>query len=183
MHTLLQSLSPKSRPSVGARFHIALCLARYYAKFVSVVHFHKGMHSHIILFFNDKSRPYLVGCAEARAEASPEYSSPLSDAITNRELFLPWNINLGMSESEPSRPTRWSAAADIYGLGVMLLEIGQWTGVGEVWQSASLYDFHQEILPGLVQELGYHMGDIYKSVAEFCLKMDTSRSTEIGVWE
>ncbi|KAL4981604.1 hypothetical protein BDW68DRAFT_172112 [Aspergillus falconensis] len=140
------------------------------------------MHSHNILFFDGMERPYIVGCAEARAESSPEFSSPLSDTITDRELYLPWETILGTGESDPSKRPRWSAATDIYGLGVMLVEIGHWTSASEAWKTESLYDFHQKILPELVDGLGYQMGVIYKNVVEFCLKMDVA-ATELGVWE
>ncbi|KAL5000772.1 hypothetical protein BDV10DRAFT_182961 [Aspergillus recurvatus] len=182
LHTLLQTLVPKSRPPLGVRFHFALCLARYYARFVSVGYFHKGMHSHNILFFDGIERPYIVGCAEARAESSPEFSSPLSDSIADRELYLPWETILGNGESDHSKRPRWSAATDIYGLGVMLLELGHWTSASEAWKTESLYDFHHKIIPELVDGLGYQVGVIYKNVVEFCLKMD-SAATELGVWE
>jgi hypothetical protein len=182
LHTLLQSLVTKSRPPLGVRFHFALCLARYYARFISVGYFHKGMHSHNILFFDGIECPYIVGCAEARAESSPEFSSPLSDAIIDRELYLPWETILGMGENDPAKRPRWNAATDIYGLGVILVELGHWTTASEAWKTESLYDFHRKILPELVDGLGYQVGVIYKNVVEFCLKMD-SAATELGVWE
>ncbi|KAL4902284.1 hypothetical protein BDW74DRAFT_158322 [Aspergillus multicolor] len=182
LHTLLQTLSPKQRPSLGTRFHLAVCLARYYAKFLSVGYFHKGMHSHNILFFGDISRPYIVGCAEARAEASPEFSSPLSDTITDRELYLPWETVLTMGERDNSKRARWNAAADVYGLGVMLAEIGHWTCASAALEAASLYDFHQTLLPDMVAGLGFQMGDTFRKVVELCLSTDTSGSTEIDVW-
>lgn len=184
LHTLLQTLLSTNRPSLGARFNLALCLAQSYGRFISVGYLHKGFHSHNVLFFNDTLTPYIVGYAESRPEIAPMYSSPLSDVIPDRELYIPWETILEIPEPDPSKRTRWSAAADIYGLGVMLVEIGRWTCTSQEWRTASLYDFHQKVLPGLVDELGYHMGDIYRDVARACLRVgDFEFTTEIGVWQ
>lgn len=140
LHALLRRLQSKDRPSLGARFTLALLLARYYASFISVGYLHKGLHSHNVFFFNDTLDPYIVGCAESRPEIASQHSSPLSGAIEDIELYLPWEIILAMGETDASKHTRWSAAADIYGLGVMLVEIGRWSCASEAWNTASLYD-------------------------------------------
>ncbi|KAH8430810.1 uncharacterized protein LDX57_008472 [Aspergillus melleus] len=184
LHMLLQRLQSSDRPSLGARFKLALRLAHYYASFISVGYFHKGLHSHNVFFFNDTLDPYIVGCAESRPEIISQHSSPLSDAIEDRELYVPWETVMAMEETDPSKRTRWTAATDIYGLGVMLVEIGRWSCASEAWNAASLYDFHRTILPCLVDELGYQMGDIYRTVVRACLTAgEFGAASELGVWQ
>lgn len=184
LHTLLQRLKANNRPSLGARFNLALRLAQYYASFISVGYLHKGLHSHNVFFFDNTLDPYIVGCAESRPEVASQFSSPLSDTIEDRELYLPWETVLAMGEADASKRTRWSAAADIYGLGVMLVEIARWSCAREAWDAASLYDFHRKILPQLVEELGYQMGEMYQKVVKACLKVDEFGSaSEIEVWQ
>ncbi|KAK1139459.1 hypothetical protein N8T08_000738 [Aspergillus melleus] len=160
---LLRRLQSSDRPSLGARFKLAIRLAHYYASFISVGYFHKGLHSHNVFFFNDTLDPYIVGCTESRPEIISQNPSPLSDAIEDRELYVPWETVMAMEETDPSKRTRWSAAADIYCLGVMLVETGRWSCASEAWNATSLYDFRRTILPRLIDELGYQMGDICRT--------------------
>lgn len=167
-----RSLLVCSRPSLGARFNLALSLARLYANFISVGYLHRGINSHNILFFsNDINQPYLVGVAEARPDQIPNQSSLLSTDYIDRELYWPWCTVTRESSTERSTAS-WRTATDIYGLGVVLVEIGHWRTASNLCGNASVQEFHEILLPRAVDRLGYLMGDLYRDVARWCFNAE-----------
>jgi len=68
--------------------------------------------------------------------------------------------------------TNWTAAMDVYGLGIVLLEIGLWRSIQDLKGEAipkSL--FVEKYLDGLVESLAYRTGTIYMNVVKRCLKL------------
>ncbi|OQE21696.1 hypothetical protein PENSTE_c011G00396 [Penicillium steckii] len=181
MHTFLQLRLEKRiprnllvwiRPPLGTRFNLALSLARIYANFIAVDYLHRGINSHNILFFADNiNRPYLVGVAEARPGQIPHQSSQLSTEYVDRELYWPWCTVTRESSTEPSTDT-WCTATDLYGLGVVLVEIGHWRTASQLCGDASVREFHQTLLPRAVDKLDYLMGGLYQGVVKWCFNAE-----------
>lgn len=93
----------------------------------------------------------------------------------------------GFDEEDPSalaRGLRWTCALDIYGLGIILLEIGLWRTIQELkGPRTSTVSFLSHGLEPLVQSLSYRMGDLYHDVVQDCLRLgdwidDEQKSSE-----
>ncbi|KAK1836345.1 hypothetical protein QBC39DRAFT_337821 [Podospora conica] len=63
----------------------------------------------------------------------------------------------------------WTPAMDVYGLGIVLLEIGLWRTVQELQGRATKAAFLERGLGPLVGSLAYRMGDLYMGVVKRCL--------------
>lgn len=76
---------------------------------------------------------------------------------------------------------------DLYGLGVILLEIGLWTPVGDLYKAKyTLADFKLRLEKIWIPKLGAKCGSAYMRAVETCLRlsddMDNSRLTAEGVY-
>ncbi|KAJ5106163.1 hypothetical protein N7456_002838 [Penicillium angulare] len=171
-NSLPRNLAVWNRPPLGARFKLAQSLVRLYANFISVGYVHRGISSHNILFFaDDINKPHLAGVAEARPQSIEHQSSYLSTEYLDRELYWPWKTIL--RESSPKQDTEsWSTATDLYGLGVVLVEVGLWRTAKHICGDCSMQDFHQTKLPQAVEKLDYHMGEIYRDVVKRCFTVE-----------
>ncbi|KAJ6007466.1 hypothetical protein N7540_011442 [Penicillium herquei] len=164
------------RPPLGARLSVARSLVRLYANFISVGYLHRGVNSHNILFFADNiHQPYLLGVAEARPSQISNQSSQLSKDYIDLELYWPWHIVIREPESSPNR-SAWCTSTDLYGLGVILLEIAYWRTASQICGDSSIQDFHQRILPREIERLDYHMGSLYGDAVRHCFTFESSAS-------
>lgn len=76
---------------------------------------------------------------------------------------------------------------DIYGLGLILLEIGLWTPIGDLYKPKyTLADFKLRIEKIWIPKLGAKCGSAYMRAVETCLRLsddtDTARLTAEGVY-
>ena len=62
-----------------------------------------------------------------------------------------------------------TTAYDMYGLGVVLLEIGIWAPAYNMVKDGNLETFQNKGLPENVERLGSRCGAIYRSVVQKCL--------------
>lgn len=170
-----------NQPPLGSRFKLALKIARLYANFISVGYLHRAINSHNVLFFMDNiHQPYLAGVAEARPEKISEHSSNLSKGDMGRELYWPWEYVVKQADpNSTSEP--WNTATDLYGLGVVLVEIGHWCTASQIRGHRSIRDFHKDLLPASVGKLEFHMGEIYKDAVLTCLNAE--RATSIDMYQ
>lgn len=70
-------------------------------------------------------------------------------------------------------PLRWTSAADLYGLGIVLLEIGYWRTISSLkgGSATSKTDFVTRVLDQLVDGLSYRVGELYRDVVRRLLRL------------
>ncbi|KAF2787899.1 hypothetical protein K505DRAFT_329350 [Melanomma pulvis-pyrius CBS 109.77] len=80
--------------------------------------------------------------------------------------------DLDDSEAMVENVLEWTAALDIYGLGIVLLEIGLWRTVRSLkGERISRAEFINRGLDELVTSLSYRVGEMYQEVVKRCLRL------------
>jgi len=184
-----------SSPSVTERLKLALEITESVRHFHTAGWLHKNLRSENILLLSPGdpsllamsplSRPMLAGFAFSRLDSPSEISEqpsvdPQRDIYRHPEAM-----------GEPS--TSFSAAKDIYALGTILLEIGEWRSlksleekvvdVGKpdmaLIQLAKIRPFLLDDGPkGGLATLKFRMGDIYASVTKMMINGEVPESAE-----
>jgi serine/threonine protein kinase len=178
LHDLLSS---NEIPYLGDRFKLALQLSSS----LSILHkagwLHKGIRSHNILFLNSSSSslsnsptlppPLLLGFDYTR----PNAPTVASSSLTSADARTP-NINNLYRHPRAQGPTRarFCQAYDIYALGIVLLEIGLWRPITELWRPSyvSAEIFQRTLREHYVPRLGGRVGKLYMDVVGRCLGGD-----------
>jgi len=132
------------------------------------------------------SRLYLVGFTYARPGDSlsefsdlPQskdwafYRPPLTTNSSRDDSYI-FDDDIFSPEAPPDlEVSSDSVAYDMYGLGIVLVEIGHWTTVHALAKSigldSDLQTFQAEGLPKQVEKLAARCGTIYQSVVVKCL--------------
>ncbi|MCJ1224652.1 hypothetical protein MMC12_001297 [Toensbergia leucococca] len=174
----------KITPSVTTRLQLALQLIRTLKCFHTAGWLHKNLRSEYILFFNHPDagnqapllNPILAGFAFSRLNSPSEISEqPSSDP--QRDIY-----RHPEAMGEPS--VSFTAAKDVYALGIMLVEIGEWRSlrslvekVVDVSKANVPTNRLEKVRPFLLDDgpkgglgmLKYRMGDVYVAVAKMML--------------
>jgi hypothetical protein len=166
MHTDVQAKPPTAR-SLGIRFRLAQKLVKIFALVLAVKCLHRGVRSHNILFFQDNSLE--------------EVSSLIDDEKGDYELYRPLTHGVTRQGNGSGAPDTMRLQHDLYGLGVILLEIGLWKTANAMRGRAGLRDFHQEIIPQYVEQLSYRVGDCYRDAVHKCLHSINQGADEAGL--
>jgi hypothetical protein len=163
---------PPKAPALGVRFRLALTLAKLYGNVLAVGCLHRGVRSHNVIFFHDEhlSAPYLTGFVESRPEESEQLSSLINEEAGSYELYRP-----------PGTASKNGIQDDMYGLGVMLLEIGLWKTASRIQGRAGLQELHEQIIPHNVSKLSYRAGNIYRDAVLKCLDNVHQQSDEARI--
>ncbi|UKZ77746.1 hypothetical protein TrVFT333_005472 [Trichoderma virens FT-333] len=177
-------------PPLDQRFALALGVTSAVANIISVGWAHRAVRSENMLSFgvgsDAMSKLYLVGFTYARPD--DESSFEFSDLPQGRDwaFYRPPTITNAKSDifdddegdnasilTTESLATVGSAAHDIYGLGIVLLEIGHWTIAQKMSKSKGIINdvrtFQQQELPVQVEKLAARCGTIYRDVVRQCL--------------
>lgn len=163
---------PPKAPALGVRFRLAQKLASIFASMIAVNCLHRGVRSHNILLFNDEElqNPYLAGFIEARADAKQEkLSSLIIDEKGDYDLYRPLDEAVPHQNTDTGYANTLTVQHDLYGLGVILLEIGLWGNVGNLRGRAGLRELHRKIIPHYVDQLSYRTGTYYRDAVLSCL--------------
>ena len=137
---------------------------------------HKDIASYNILFFPisekewkglELSKPYVVGFHHSRKDEIGEYTyAPASDDTKQRYQHPKYRDGL----------TGYVKHYDYYSLGLLLLEIGLWTSLTEIYKHYPSHKPH-ELLKEYTKfcnvDLKRTMGQIYAAVTINCLESDT----------
>ncbi|KAM5439883.1 hypothetical protein MferCBS31731_004294 [Microsporum ferrugineum] len=165
------------RPSLGARFRLAQRLSLIFGSLLLTECLHKGIRSDNIIFFEKDNidSPFLSGFTEARASNTEGVSSMPNDENRRYERYRPFLSNSSpgagtVHGSSTQQKNPWSAYADMYGLGIILLEIGLWTYIGEIQGNASFQDLHCKIIPKVAKSIIHRTGEIYYNAVKQCLE-------------
>lgn len=151
-HVRISRRTKQPPPPLGDRFELALGLAKMLGSLVAVGWVHKAFHSHNLLFFHKAGlrKLYLGGFTYARPE---EVDNDLSDAhqgLKDVELYLGSDVK-----------TRKTVKGDIYGFGIVMIELGYWYNVESL--------VRKEKLDKLVDDLGFKCGATFQRVVRRCL--------------
>ena len=179
-------------PSVTERVQLALQITQSVKYFHIAGWLHKNLRSENILFWPvDASTspllpPVLVGFAFSRQD-SPSQISEQPSSNPHRDIY-----RHPEAMGEPS--VSFSAAKDIYALGIILLEIGEWHSlktlvkkVVDLERPDISLDQLAKVRPFLLDEgpkgglwmLKYRMGDIYARVTKMMLSGEVPETTEV----
>ena len=179
-------------PSVTERVQLALQITQSVKYFHTAGWLHKNLRSENILFWpvdasiSPLSRPVLVGFAFSRQD-SPSQISEQPSSDPRRDIY-----RHPEAMGEPS--VSFSAAKDIYALGTILLEIGEWRSLKTLVEKVvdlnrpdiSL-DQLAKVRPFLLDEgpkgglwmLRYRMGDIYARITKMMLSGELPETPEV----
>ncbi|KAF8251261.1 hypothetical protein K440DRAFT_615872 [Wilcoxina mikolae CBS 423.85] len=184
---------PVCVPSLGARFALAVGLAKALGNLFLVNWSHRRLRSHNILFFGNETldAPFLSGFTYARPGEELKISNP-RDEDSDYSYYRPENyadllVHYCKTSDDAQTPLLpVTAGLDVYALGVILLEIAEWRTVAE------MEDMEKKPGRGLgksqliwkrVENLGARVGDIYQGVVERCLQEGCSDWKEKSVEE
>ncbi|KAI0183392.1 hypothetical protein EV127DRAFT_447295 [Xylaria flabelliformis] len=159
----------KEIPALEDRFQLAYNLATAFGLFHAAGWLHKGFHSNNIVFFEriedrglDETEPFIVGFQYSRPQQAESLSSgPLSDP--SLVYYYHPDVEKGFTK-----------ARDLYGLGVVMCEIGRWCLMVDIserrkrkLQSRAMWQDY--LLTNVVNDLGWRMGTKYQTVVKTLL--------------
>ena len=173
-------------PPLGDRFDLAFGACSAVVNIVAVGWAHRAVRSENMLIFDKRGirNVYLVGFTYSRAKDSASEFSNLPNSSSMLAYRPPppkarsddTEEHSDMSDDEDnadaSLGTPKTAAHDLYGLGIVLLEIGLWTTVEMIMKSRKVldpHDFQRLLLGEYVNKLSARCGEIYCNVVRKCL--------------
>ncbi|KAL2075126.1 hypothetical protein VTL71DRAFT_68 [Oculimacula yallundae] len=172
--TILKSESDK--PTLSEKFSIATALAKSLLAFHSSNWLHKAMCSSSVIFFRGKegtrllySQPYLSGFEFARPDTARDQTL---DAFggDDFDIFCHPDLVQTIASGQSGKP-RYQRQYDIYGLGMMLLEIGCWSPMS-IYAKNKAKDLtnHEQFLKTAGRSLPPRVGTQYRDVVMRCLQ-------------
>jgi hypothetical protein len=198
----LAQLIGSSRPTPAAQERIQLSLTL--AKALLLLHLsfwlHKSIRSANILFFSPAAtppatltEPYLAGFEFSRADdADPVTEIPSAIAEFNLYRYPEYQglpvKPIGSKEDASANRTPFCKRFDIYSLGVVMLEIGLWRGIGDVKRDAvgdgagTPEKFREWLLERSVAEMELAMNNSeYAEAVRKCLRGEVFEDDERAV--
>lgn len=168
-------------PDLAQKF----CLAKMLVSAVHNYHgsgwLHKNISSSNVLFFIksatrlddlDLAQPYVIGFHHSRKSSPDEYTEGPEILESQKEYQNP-DYRRGQS--------RFRKAYDYYSLGLVLLEIGTWSSLANIYgkrQTLSPHQLREEYLKWCDNDLKKTMGPIYHSVTKRCLCFGNEEESE-----
>jgi hypothetical protein len=176
--SLLEIISKKIRvskkPTLGQRFRIAHKIGTAILKWHLVNWVHQGIASYNIVFFYDEidgvdyDNPYLCGFEYSRKKSAPSTSRVVEQ----------FELNVYRHPDRQGVPNAsHQKEHDIYSYGVLLLELGLWDLVQNLFRSRkekeiSPSDMGKRIQDTARKELGHYAGGAYQRATSICLHGD-----------
>lgn len=176
-------------PALEHRFRMALRLTEQ----LHSLHARQLAHGNI----NSSSIIFTTTANETEANLVEQLRKPLWASFdlfskcTIEGIRRPVDFNIYRHpHDEPSNPRRDFPADikyDLYGLGLVLLEIGLWTPIGDLYKSKyTLPDFKLRLEKIWIPKLAAKAGSAYMRAVETCLRLsddqDNSRLTVEGIY-
>ncbi|KAF2200241.1 hypothetical protein GQ43DRAFT_481766 [Delitschia confertaspora ATCC 74209] len=168
--------SNSATPPLEDRFRLAFTLARTFSKLHGEQFLHKDVNSSNILVFRKKrpQRPSGNRTALQFALRSP--------VICSFDLFSEFDIEPPHTMSSPNiyrhpqdpkftvdKSDEYGPQFDLYGLGLILLEIGLWVPLSDMYKSKySLAEFKQRVEDVYIRRLASKCGTSYMQVVRDC---------------
>ena len=185
--SLYDFIGTTSPPLLGDRFRIASILCNIVLQIHSSTWLHKDIRSSNILFLNQKTglsstesgitQPFLVGFDFSRPDR------PIAESLEqprDKNEIVYRHPDLWPLQNAGLRP-RFRKEYDIFSLGVVLLEIGNWKLVDKRFTAQDLErpEAWKAFLMKCTEPLGYKCGRIYQEVVETCLKGPFIENNEV----
>jgi hypothetical protein len=177
------------RPTLPQRFNIAVMLAESVLQFHLGDWLHKAICSSNIIFFTNRqtdqldfSAPFVAGFEFSRPDTVRDQTLDAFRSLNFDVYCHPDLMQVLTGEGTSGRP-RYQRQYDIYGLGVVLLEIGCWMTVESILskRNASNLTRHERLLQVCTRMLPSRMGSKYKDAVYACLTWSPdSEKTESG---
>ena len=178
-------------PDLSQKLNLAKALVACVQSFHTFGWLHKNISSLNVLFFQDFAhglagldfgKPYIVGFDHSRRYGKGEYSqgpinsqrpSSNTDFVKACKEYLHPDYRLG-SVTNTGRST-FLIAYDYYAVGLLLLEIGTWGSLSNIYESQRLQaqsprDLRQEYIRYCDEHVGRAMGPIFQSITRKCLE-------------
>ena len=190
----------KPKPSLRIRFFLSYALALTVLNIHSSGWVHKNLWSHAIIVIPSATRtqrsgaqhliPYVAGWGVAR---------PNTAKTTEMKPITEVEQNLYQHPHRQQQPSiKATFIHDLYSLGVLLMEIGLWNPVSNLFQRQiqqanisrkwpSIDLLQKDWTDGLKEEVRCEMGDVYAEAVERCLmgtfgvKKDDANETNLAV--
>lgn len=172
-------------PDLAQKFGLAKILASAVCNYHASGWLHRNISSNNVLFFMktdakwdlDLAKPYVIGFHHSRKAGPHEYTEGPETLNSQQEY----------QQQEYQHPDyrevqrRFRKAYDYYSLGLVLLEIGTWSSLRNIYSKQKTLSPHQlreEYLKRCDNDLVKTMGPIYASVTRRCLRFGEGRETE-----
>ncbi|POR37883.1 Uncharacterized protein TPAR_01908 [Tolypocladium paradoxum] len=188
LHTTLPPVSLREllqdkgvrKPRVTERIKLAHAISNCVLYLHAVNWLHKGLRSHNVLFFRtrtghvDYRQPYLSGFDFSRPGGSDEMTDAPGDDAEHDLYRHPYTQSNRRRERERSKKS-----FDVYGLGVVLVELAHWKHVDEVLRidmrrARGDKEVVRQVREGLLAEssiadVGAEMGEKFEEATRTCL--------------
>lgn len=173
---LISNKSEPNLPTLEQRYSMAYSIGLS----ISILHaagwLHKSIRSHNVLFLKDEedqphsgrpawSRPYLVGFDYSRPDGKDE-SSEKPEQSRKFDIY-----RHPLSQGSPDE--RYQKLFDYYSFGALLLEIGLWRSLWDLWRDGTPpQSFQRELEATARVKVAHCMGRDYAEAAMKCLNGD-----------
>ena len=168
------NISSQVVPNLEDRFRLSYNLATTFLQLHTKAIVHKDVTSNNIVFF--PSTPGKTGANQrnlGRELRRPYLCSFDVFSDTDVEISSGNNIYRHPLDSRKDKASRqaYRSSFDIYGLGLILLEIGLWMQLSSFWkpQRYDLFTFKSRLQDIYVKKLGHKCGTTYMRAVESCL--------------
>lgn len=160
-------------------FRLALSLLHIHAKGIS----HRNINSSNVVFVDEdrptdaNSMPWKEGAI--RHPLLTSFDTCAEDTrVPHQESFISKIYRHPMAES--GKRTAYKPAYDIYSLGLILLEVGLWMPIHQLWKTKYSHQIFKARLQTVYsKKLAGKCGNRYKRVVEYCLSAaDTRRANQ-----
>ncbi|KAH7126557.1 hypothetical protein B0J13DRAFT_454378 [Dactylonectria estremocensis] len=166
-------------PTLGERFRLAFEIAQALMRWHLAGWVHQGIASFNVVFFKtspntvDYSRPYLVGFDYSRENdaSSTRRRCDQAESEAIRDLY-----------QHPERqgaapPKKHQRKHDLYALGLVLIEIGRWTQLGDIFRNIISKKGGPSLVPDAARKLtervlSHNMGTAYRDATAASLLGD-----------
>lgn len=161
-------------PELGEKLALAKALVACIQSFHGSGWIHKGLCSMNVLFLLDDAvdwkdirfgEPFIVGFDHSRKDGKGHYTQgPI--LLSGSQEYLHPEYRAGLKEAKKSY--------DYYSMGVVLLEIGLWMSISNIYNQPRYRKYspealREEYINVCNRDLGKTMGSIYQSVTSTCL--------------
>ena len=188
LHEMIH-LRPKL-PILGHRIALAVTLVKCLIELHSTSWFHKSFRSSNVLFFNSVesggvepprfpniTQPWIVGFGLARPNSKAEFSDVVMPEHGADMMYMhpDYLQSEAMGHMQPPTVTkldrqRFEADYDMYSLGCVLLEIGLWRRLCDIWkpeyERQGYFRWSHRLRDKWAVELGGRCGATYQSIVE-----------------
>jgi hypothetical protein len=190
LHTALATLSERRRPTLAQRFGIAATLAESLLAFHAANWLHKAVCSANVLFFADAHteaidfrQPFVAGFEFARPDTVRDLTLEGPASAGGFDAYCHPELVASLAGDGRGR-RRYQRRFDVYGLGVVLLEIGCWMTAATILRSRQGMEGtrHEHLLETARMSLPSRVGTRYKQAVCACLGWEEDENgDEAGV--